>query len=101
LQDVIDKQEQLGAIRTELYKLREEKRQFESEQSRVANSLATIADIKEGGARALRADLVERASKLESDIARRSTRIAELSLQETDVDLTLRALFSSVTMTGE
>lgn len=98
LQDVIDRQKALGEVRGELARLRAEKQELEGEQWRIASSLSEIAEIKDGAAKKLRADLVERASKLEAEIARRSTRITELSLQETDQELTLRALFRSISL---
>ncbi|PIV98071.1 MAG: hypothetical protein COW42_16790 [Deltaproteobacteria bacterium CG17_big_fil_post_rev_8_21_14_2_50_63_7] len=97
IETVIEKRAELNSIQEELNDLRQQKYELSDEASRISNSLADIKDIKENSAKALRDQLVKRASELETEIGKRSTRIAELSLQESDTERTLRALFRSIT----
>jgi len=101
IDEVIAKKAELNTLEEELADLRAQKYEFSQEASRIANSLADIKDINESSAKALRDQLVKRASSIESDIAQRATRIAELSLQQSDTERTLRALFRSITFESQ
>ncbi len=97
IDEVIAKRSALTDIQEELSDLRASKNELSNEAYRIASSLSDIKDIKERTAKKLREQLLRRASELEKQIGKKSTRIAELSLQESDVERTLRALFRSVT----
>ena len=97
LEEVVSKQKELWEIREELSSLRERKRELENESWRITSSLEDIKDIKEDSAKALRKQLIERASEIEKSSGEMATKIAELSLKESDIERTLRALFGSIT----
>ena len=101
LQTVIDKQTELYEVREELSSLREQKRELENESWRITSSLEDIKDIKEASAKALRKQLISRAAEIEKASGEKATRIAELTLQESDLERTLRALFRSITFVSE
>lgn len=96
VQMVIDKQTELDTAREELVRLRKEKSELESESARVSSSLNDLKDIEEASAKALRTQLIKRATELETQIGTLTTRITELGIQERDTERTLRALFSSI-----
>ncbi len=96
LQEVVDKQGELQVVREQLVALVTQRDELAVEASRLADSLEDLKDIRDTGARRLREQLIARKTTVERDLNNLTTKMTELRVKESDLNLTLRALFRSI-----
>ncbi len=96
LEEVIAKQNELHEVREQLEALGQQRSELATEASRLSDSLEDLKDIRDAGARQLREQLITRKANAERDLNGITTRMTELRVRESDLSLTLRALFRSI-----
>lgn len=101
IQEILEKRTRIGDIDTELADLSRTRDTLQDDSRRLSYTLSELKDIKAGRAKKLRAELVQKISEHEAKIGTLTTRLAELELERGDLDRTVRALFSTLSLEKE
>ncbi|MGI5830152.1 MAG: hypothetical protein ACOX8U_08315 [Bradymonadia bacterium] len=92
IENFIAQYAKLPPIDDKISQLNINKKELESDQNQISASLRDLKDVKTASATALKNQLVGRQRANETQIASLATQLAELRIERSEIDITLRAL---------